>query len=77
MAKCKILVVGAGSIGTVCAYALEQGGLAEVTVAMRSNYDAVLKNGVDIDSIQHGYGIKSWRPTASMFNQRLIGQVHI
>lgn len=66
MAKYRVLIVGFGSIGTVCAYALEKGGLAEVTVTMRSNYDAMLKNGVDIDSVQHGYGIKSWRPSASM-----------
>lgn len=65
MAKSRVLVVGTGGIGTMSAYALENGGLAEVTAVMRSNYDAAVKNGIDIDSVQYGQ-IKAWRPTASM-----------
>lgn len=65
MAKSRVLVVGTGGIGTMSAYALENGGLAEVTAVMRSNYDAAVKDGIDIDSVQWGQ-IKAWRPTASM-----------
>lgn len=65
MPKCRVLVVGTGGIGAMSAYALEQGGLAEVTAVMRSNYDAVAKHGIDIDSVLWGQ-VSSWRPTASM-----------
>lgn len=64
MAKSRILIVGTGGIGTMSAYALEQGGLAEVTAVMRSNYDAAIQNGIEIDSVLWGQ-IKGWRPTAS------------
>ncbi|KAE8370448.1 ApbA-domain-containing protein [Aspergillus caelatus] len=63
MAKSRILVVGTGGIGTMSAYALEHGGLAEVTAVMRSNYKAAVKHGIDIDSVQWGQ-IKAWRPSA-------------
>lgn len=63
-AKSRVLVVGTGGIGTMSAYALEQGGLAEVTAVMRSNYDAATTQGIDIDSVQWGQ-IKAWKPTAS------------
>ncbi|KAH7034532.1 ketopantoate reductase PanE/ApbA C terminal-domain-containing protein [Microdochium trichocladiopsis] len=46
----------------MAAYALEKGGLAEVTAVLRSNYAAVVENGFDIDSVLYG-SIKSWRPT--------------
>ncbi|KAF4126444.1 Ketopantoate reductase [Geosmithia morbida] len=63
MAKSRILVVGTGGIGTMSAFALEKGGQSEVTAVMRSNYDAAVKDGIDIDSVQWGQ-IKAWRPTA-------------
>ncbi|KAF9873996.1 hypothetical protein CkaCkLH20_08368 [Colletotrichum karsti] len=63
MSKSRILVVGTGGIGTICAYALEKGGLAEVTAVMRSNYDAAVENGIDIESVQWGT-VKAWRPAA-------------
>ena len=69
MAKSRILVVGTGGIGTMSAYALEQGGLAEVTAVMRSNYDAAVSQGIDIDSVLWGK-IKGWKPTASMFTNQ-------
>ncbi|CAI7597069.1 unnamed protein product [Penicillium crustosum] len=62
MAKTRVLVVGTGGIGTMAAYALEHGGLAQVTAVMRSNYDAAVKNGIDIDSVQWGQ-IKAWKPS--------------
>ncbi|KAJ4256012.1 hypothetical protein NW762_009086 [Fusarium torreyae] len=63
MAKSIILVVGTGGIGTMAAYALEKNDKAEVTTVMRSNYNAAVENGIDIDSVEHGQ-IKGWRPTA-------------
>ncbi|KAI1017935.1 hypothetical protein LB504_003913 [Fusarium proliferatum] len=62
MAKSRVLVVGTGGIGTMSAYALEAGGKAEVTAVLRSNYEAVVRHGFDIDSVLYGE-IKSWRPT--------------
>ncbi|KAK7425310.1 hypothetical protein QQZ08_008207 [Neonectria magnoliae] len=62
--KARVLIIGTGGVGTMAAYALETGGKAEVTAVMRSNYDAVKQNGIDIDSIEHGHDIKGWRPTA-------------
>lgn len=64
MGKSRILVVGTGGIGTMSAYALEKGGLAEVTAVMRSNHDAAVKDGIDIDSVEWGQ-VNAWRPTAS------------
>ncbi|KAE8381835.1 ApbA-domain-containing protein [Aspergillus bertholletiae] len=63
MTKTRVLVVGTGGIGTMSAYALEKGGLAEVTAVMRSNHDAAVKNGIDLDSVQWGQ-VHAWRPTA-------------
>ncbi|CAG9984753.1 unnamed protein product [Clonostachys byssicola] len=62
MAKSRVLVVGMGGIGTVCAYGLEIGGLAEVTSVMRSNYAAATEKGIDIESVDFGH-VKSWKPT--------------
>ena len=62
MAKSRVLIVGTGGIGTMGAYALEFGGKAEVTAVLRSNYEAVLRDGFDIDSVVYGQ-IKSWRPS--------------
>ncbi|KAB8214081.1 ketopantoate reductase PanE/ApbA-domain-containing protein [Aspergillus novoparasiticus] len=64
MANSRVLVVGTGGIGTVCAYALEHGGLVEVTAVMRSTYDRAIKQGIDINSVDFGHDIRSWRPTA-------------
>lgn len=61
--KARVLIVGTGGVGTMAAYALEIGGKAQVTAVMRSNYAAVQKNGISIDSIEHGNDIKGWRPT--------------
>ncbi|KAL4935563.1 hypothetical protein BDV06DRAFT_234212 [Aspergillus oleicola] len=61
--KARVLIVGTGGVGTMSAYALEQGGKAEVTAVMRSNFDAVQKNGISIDSCQWGNDIKGWRPS--------------
>ena len=47
----------------MASYALESGGLAEVTSVLRSNYDVVLNRGYSIDSLEHGKGIKDFRPS--------------
>lgn len=65
--KARVLIVGTGGVGTMSAYALQQGGKAEVTAVMRSNYEAVKANGVNIDSVQYGNGIR-FRPTNSEFS---------
>lgn len=61
--KAKVLLIGAGSIGTMNAYALEAGGKAEVTAVLRSNYQHVKEHGFTIDSVDHGKGISGWRPS--------------
>ncbi|KAL4736983.1 ketopantoate reductase PanE/ApbA C terminal-domain-containing protein [Aspergillus similis] len=63
--KARVLVVGTGGIGAMCSYALDQGGKAEVTAVLRSNYDAVQKDGFEIDSVQYGR-ISGWRPASSL-----------
>jgi ketopantoate reductase len=63
--KARVLVVGAGGVGIMAAYALEVGGKASVTAVMRSNFAAVEKNGISIDSIEHGHSITGWQPTSS------------
>lgn len=61
--KANILLIGSGGVGTMAAYALETGGQAEVTTVLRSNYEAVQKEGFFIDSIEHGNDIEGWKPT--------------
>lgn len=65
--KANVLLVGSGGVGTMGAYALETGGKAEVTAVLRSNYEAVSKQGFSIDSIEHGDGIVGWKPTTCGF----------
>jgi 2-dehydropantoate 2-reductase len=63
MSKIRVLVVGGGGVGTMAAYALDCDGQAEVTMVLRSNFNAVKQNGFTIDSIQHGHDITGWRPS--------------
>jgi len=63
----KVLIIGAGSVGIMAAYALKVGGKADVTTVMRSNYAQVEKDGIEIDSVDHGHGIRGWRPGTGMF----------
>ncbi|KAF1963661.1 2-dehydropantoate 2-reductase [Byssothecium circinans] len=60
--KRSALVIGGGSVGTIAALNLDVGGLADVTLVLRSNYDVVNEKGFDIDSCDHGV-IKGWRPS--------------
>ncbi|KAI1842782.1 hypothetical protein JX266_010958 [Neoarthrinium moseri] len=61
--KARVLIVGAGGVGVMAAYALEVGGKAAVTLVMRSNYRRAQDAGISIDSVDHGKGIREWRPT--------------
>ncbi|KAF4945379.1 hypothetical protein FSARC_14439 [Fusarium sarcochroum] len=56
-----VCVVGAGGVGTIAAYTLENSQRARVTAILRSNYALVKERGFDIDSTDHGK-IKNWRP---------------
>ena len=67
--KARVLIIGTGGVGTMAAYALESGGKARVTAVMRSNYAAVQKNGISIDSMEHGHNIRGWRPSESTYNR--------
>ncbi|KAI1379746.1 2-dehydropantoate 2-reductase family [Hypoxylon crocopeplum] len=60
--KAKVLLVGSGGVGTMGAYAMEAGGLCEVTAVLRSNFATVSQKGFDISSINHGE-IKGWKPS--------------
>ncbi|KAL5354946.1 ketopantoate reductase PanE/ApbA C terminal-domain-containing protein [Aspergillus floccosus] len=62
MAKSRVLLVGAGGIGTVAALNLEHGGLASVSCVLRSNFEVVNQNGFTIDSCDHGQ-LEHWKPT--------------
>lgn len=55
----------------MAAYALETGGKAEVTAVMRSNYDVVNRQGVNIDSIQYGK-IVGFKPSHSKYLTPII-----
>jgi 2-dehydropantoate 2-reductase len=66
MPRIRVLFVGGGGVGTMAAYALESAGQAEVSMVLRSNFNAVQQNGFTIDSIQHGHDITGWRPSQLM-----------
>lgn len=65
--KANVLLIGSGGVGTMAAYALEQGGKASVTAVLRSNYKAVNEKGFQINSIQHGQ-VNDWKPSTSESN---------
>ncbi|KAL4723244.1 hypothetical protein ACLX1H_009734 [Fusarium chlamydosporum] len=56
-----VCVVGAGGVGTIAAYVLENSRRARVTAILRSNYTLVKERGFDIDSIDHGK-VSNWKP---------------
>lgn len=64
--KRKVLVVGAGGVGTMACVALERSGMASVTAVLRSNYQKVLQDGFEIESVNHGR-LSAWRPTRGIF----------
>ncbi|KAF2877755.1 ketopantoate reductase PanE/ApbA C terminal-domain-containing protein [Massariosphaeria phaeospora] len=60
--KKSVLIIGGGSVGAIAALNLEVGGLATVTVVLRSNYDIVSTRGYKIESCDHG-SLKGWKPS--------------
>ncbi|EFQ35163.1 uncharacterized protein GLRG_10307 [Colletotrichum graminicola M1.001] len=60
--KWRVLLVGAGGIGTIAALNLERGGSAEVAAVLRSNHDVVSRKGFSIKSCDHG-SLENWRPS--------------
>lgn len=60
--KKTVLLIGGGGVGAIAALNLEIGGLATVTVVLRSNYKAVNEKGYDIESCDHGE-LKGWKPS--------------
>lgn len=50
-----------GAVGTIAAYALRVSGKSEVTCVVRSKYDAVIKSGYNIDSVDYGQ-VKNFHP---------------
>lgn len=63
----RVLIVGGGGVGTIAAYNLEKGGLATVTMVLRSNYAVVKGKGFQIESCDHGT-IKEWRPSGGLLS---------
>jgi tRNA A37 threonylcarbamoyladenosine dehydratase len=62
--KYEICVVGMGGAGTIAALVLEKSGMTKVTGIVRSKYTVVEKEGIRIESVDHGI-IESWKPTRS------------
>ncbi|KAF2445793.1 2-dehydropantoate 2-reductase [Karstenula rhodostoma CBS 690.94] len=60
--KKSVLIIGGGAVGAIAALNLEVGGLASVTLVLRSNYNAVSEHGFDIKSCDHG-SIPAWKPS--------------
>ncbi|KAK7183338.1 hypothetical protein DPSP01_000540 [Paraphaeosphaeria sporulosa] len=60
--KKSVLIIGGGAVGAIAALNLEVGGLASVTLVLRSNFNAVNEHGFDIKSCDHGR-VNSWKPS--------------
>ncbi|KAL2834229.1 ketopantoate reductase PanE/ApbA C terminal-domain-containing protein [Aspergillus cavernicola] len=56
-----ICLIGAGGVGTIAAYVLENSHRAQVTAVLRSNYTLAKEHGFDINSVDHGR-ITGWKP---------------
>jgi ketopantoate reductase len=65
--KKNVLVIGGGSVGAIAGLNLDVGGLANVTIALRSNYIPVFFEGYNIQSCDHGK-IEAWKPHKGMLS---------
>lgn len=65
--KKNVLIIGGGAVGAIAALNLEAGGLAKVTIVLRSNYNVVKEQGYYIKSCDHGV-LKGWRPSVGMLS---------
>ncbi|KAI9375461.1 ketopantoate reductase PanE/ApbA-domain-containing protein [Aspergillus egyptiacus] len=52
--KTEVLLYGLGAIGSFYAFILHRSNRVRLTVVARSNYDAVVENGITIESANHG-----------------------
>lgn len=48
-----VLLAGSGRVETMAAYDLEFGSIATITAVLRSNHQAVLRNGFDVILLNH------------------------
>lgn len=71
--KKTVLVIGGGAVGAIAALNLDFGGLAEVTIVLRSNYEAVQKSGYDFESCDHS-AVKSWKPSLGRCSEHHFAQ---
>ncbi|KAJ1323979.1 2-dehydropantoate 2-reductase [Microdochium nivale] len=63
----RVIIVGGGGVGTLAAYNLDVGGLADTTMVLRSNYTTVSDHGFTINSCQHGQ-IQAWKPRGGLIS---------
>lgn len=59
--KPNILLIGTGGVGTIVAYGINYVGKATLSVVVRRDYETVIKDGYNIDSVDYG-SIKGWKP---------------
>lgn len=57
----EVIVIGAGGVGVVAALSLCLKGLSNVSLAIRSDYELVVKQGYEINSCDYG-PLKGFRP---------------
>ncbi|KAF2822821.1 2-dehydropantoate 2-reductase [Ophiobolus disseminans] len=60
--KKTVLVIGGGAVGAVAVLNLQVGGLADVTIVLRSNFSAVNATGYDFESGDHG-SVTGFKPS--------------
>jgi NADPH-dependent 2,4-dienoyl-CoA reductase/sulfur reductase-like enzyme len=68
-AKKTVLVIGGGAVGAVAALNIDIGGLAEVTIVLRSNYEVVKNSGYNFESCDHG-SVEAWKPSVGRLPSR-------
>ncbi|TFK29441.1 6-phosphogluconate dehydrogenase C-terminal domain-like protein [Coprinopsis marcescibilis] len=56
-----VLLVGFGAVGVIYSYILKHSGQARISVVARSNYEAVSRDGIHINSKKYGEHL-GWRP---------------
>jgi ketopantoate reductase len=64
--KSSVLLIGCGGVGSIAALNLENGGEATVTAVLRSNFEAVQRDGFKIKSCDHGI-LDNWRPDQGQY----------
>lgn len=57
----KVLLIGPGGIGALVAYGLYDGGKCDLAIVVRRDYERVIKEGYELDSLDYGH-IIGWKP---------------